>query len=136
MSINEKYPSIEAPSQYLSTSQPSSTGPRLLDEPLPVILYPRSLRDRTRSPLSPDRFRKVAARYRRLYGKPLYAVPEYQPHPEDVPGEQEDRLPILLKLYPVFFLQQSAPEGLISEQDLPIDSEIHEALPALSSLQA
>lgn len=125
--INEMPPEEEDSLPKLSMSRHSSTDCRLLDEPLPVILYPRSLRDRARSPLSPDRFRKVAARFRRLYGKPLYAVPEYQHQDEGAHGEQTDRRPIVLKLYPVFFLQSSAPEGLISEQDLPIDQEIHGA---------
>lgn len=133
MKINETSLSEEAPSSDPSTSHPSSTGRRLLDEPLPLILYPRSLCDRKRSPMSPDRFRKVAARFRRLYGRPLYAVPEYQPQAGDAPGEQASRRPIVLKLYPVFFLFESAPEGVISELDLPTDREIHEALSVSSS---
>ena len=123
--INEKSPAAETPSPDPSTASPLPR--RALDEPVPAILYPRSLRDRKRSPLSPDQFRKVAARFRRLYGQPLYAAPEYQPQTEGAPDAREDRRPIVLKLYPVFFVLGCPTEGVISERDLPIGREIHEA---------
>lgn len=121
--LNETSPAKETPLPTPSTSRPYG---RALDEPLPAILYPRSLRDRKRLPLSPERFAKVAARFRRLYGQPLYAAPEYQPQTEGALDEQADHQPIVLKLRPVFFLSIRPQVGAMTELDLPIGREIHE----------